>query len=139
MSDTEEKLVARDAERAWQAGGFDYDPDFVVFAAGFRAARGLEYAPGARIDWESVRLTESEADALVGYADKGMVKEAQKVVAGREQGQSVTKKDDLVAPVIQIAQAVLTGLNVGDVQSGSAIHKKLREVMIAYREAKANE
>ncbi len=31
------------------------------------------------------------------------------------------------------AQAVLTGLNVGDVMSGSPLHLKLREVMIAYR------
>ena len=32
-----------------------------------------------------------------------------------------------------MAQAVLTGLNVGDVMSGSPLHLKLREVMIAYR------
>ena len=30
-------------------------------------------------------------------------------------------------------QAVLTALNVGDVKSGSLLHLKLREVMIAYR------
>jgi len=35
--------------------------------------------------------------------------------------------------VIEWAQAVLTALNVGDVQRESLIHKKLREVMIAYR------
>lgn len=35
--------------------------------------------------------------------------------------------------VAQIAQGVLTALNVGDVQSGSPLHLKLREVMIAYR------
>lgn len=35
--------------------------------------------------------------------------------------------------VIHWAQAVLTALNVGDIQSESLIHKKLREVMIAYR------
>ena len=33
----------------------------------------------------------------------------------------------------QVAQAILTALNVGDVQSGSPLHLKLREVMIAYR------
>lgn len=31
------------------------------------------------------------------------------------------------------AQAVLTGLNVGDLHSGSLLHLKLREVMIEYR------
>jgi len=35
--------------------------------------------------------------------------------------------------VIQLAQAILTALNVGNVESGSVIHLKLREVMIAYR------
>lgn len=33
------------------------------------------------------------------------------------------------------AQATLTALNVGDVAAGSPLHLKLREVMIAYREA----
>lgn len=31
------------------------------------------------------------------------------------------------------AQATLTALNVGDVRSGSPLHLKLREIMIAYR------
>ncbi len=35
------------------------------------------------------------------------------------------------------AQATLTALNVGDVKSGSPLHLKLREVMIAYRAALA--
>ena len=30
-------------------------------------------------------------------------------------------------------QATLTGLNVGDVKSGSLLHLKLREIMIAFR------
>ncbi len=34
------------------------------------------------------------------------------------------------------AQSVLTALNVGDVKSGSPLHLKLREVMIAYRESR---
>lgn len=38
--------------------------------------------------------------------------------------------------VLSWAQALLTALNVGDVQSGSLIHLKLREVMIAYRNSK---
>lgn len=38
--------------------------------------------------------------------------------------------------VMHWAQAVLTALNVGDVSRESAIHKKLREVMIAYREGR---
>lgn len=37
--------------------------------------------------------------------------------------------------VIGWAQAVLTALNVSNVQSGSKLHLKLREVMIAYRAA----
>lgn len=37
--------------------------------------------------------------------------------------------------VVGWAQAVLTALNVGDVKSGSPLHLKLREVMIAYRKA----
>jgi len=43
---------------------------------------------------------------------------------------------DATAEVAGWAQAVLTALNVGDVKSGSPIHLKLREVMIAYRESK---
>lgn len=35
------------------------------------------------------------------------------------------------------AQAVLTALNVGDVQKESLLHKKLREVLIQYRETLA--
>lgn len=38
-------------------------------------------------------------------------------------------------PVVAWAQAVLTALNVGDVQKGSPLHIKLREIMIAYRES----
>lgn len=38
--------------------------------------------------------------------------------------------------VIEWAQAALTVLNVSDIKSGSLIHLKLREVMIAYRESK---
>lgn len=41
-----------------------------------------------------------------------------------------------VQDVLSWAQATLTALNVGDVHSGSLLHLKLREVMIAYREAK---
>lgn len=37
--------------------------------------------------------------------------------------------------VMHWAQATLTALNVGDVKSGSPLHLKLREVMIAYRAA----
>lgn len=37
--------------------------------------------------------------------------------------------------VMHWAQAVLTALNVGDIKSGSPLHLKLREVMIAYRAA----
>lgn len=37
--------------------------------------------------------------------------------------------------VVSWAQAVLTALNVGDVKRGSPLHSKLREVMIAYRDA----
>jgi hypothetical protein len=37
--------------------------------------------------------------------------------------------------VIHWAKALLAALNVGDVKSESPIHKKLREVMIRYREA----
>jgi hypothetical protein len=36
--------------------------------------------------------------------------------------------------VMHWAQATLTALNVGDVASGSPLHLKLREVMIAFRE-----
>lgn len=37
--------------------------------------------------------------------------------------------------VVGWAQAMLGALNVGDVASGSKLHLKLREVMIAYRAA----
>ena len=40
---------------------------------------------------------------------------------------------DAAREVARWAQAVLTGLNVGDIRSGSPLHLKLREVMIAYR------
>ena len=33
------------------------------------------------------------------------------------------------------AQAVLNALNTGDIASGSPLHRKLREIMIQYREA----
>ena len=36
--------------------------------------------------------------------------------------------------VAKWAQSVLTALNVGDIKSGSPLHLKLREVMIAYRD-----
>lgn len=38
--------------------------------------------------------------------------------------------------VVKWAQATLTALNVGDIKMGSLIHLKLREVLIAYRNAK---
>lgn len=44
---------------------------------------------------------------------------------------------EAISEVAQCAQAVLTALNVGDIQSGSPLHLKLREVMIAYRERAA--
>jgi len=37
--------------------------------------------------------------------------------------------------VLSWAQATLTALNVGDVKSESLLHLKLREVLIAYRDA----
>ncbi len=37
------------------------------------------------------------------------------------------------AEVVMWAQAVLTALNVGDVQGDSKLHLKLREVMVAFR------
>lgn len=40
---------------------------------------------------------------------------------------------EATAEVVAWAQCVLTALNVGDVKSGSLLHLKLREVMIAYR------
>lgn len=40
---------------------------------------------------------------------------------------------DEAREVARWAQALLTALNVGDVKSGSPLHLKLREVMIAYR------
>jgi hypothetical protein len=45
----------------------------------------------------------------------------------------VVKERDAARDVAQWAQAALTALNVGDVDSGSLLHLKLREVMIAYR------
>jgi hypothetical protein len=39
--------------------------------------------------------------------------------------------------VVHWAQAVLTALNAGDIKTGSLIHLKLRDVMIAYREKSA--
>lgn len=38
--------------------------------------------------------------------------------------------------IMHWTQATLTALNVGDVRSGSALHLKLREIMIAYRKSK---
>jgi len=43
---------------------------------------------------------------------------------------------ETVTEVLHWAQAVLTALNVGDVQKDSKLHLKLREVMIAYRATK---
>jgi hypothetical protein len=46
---------------------------------------------------------------------------------------SQTLSADATAQVVVWAQCVLTALNVGDIKSGSPLHLKLREVMIAYR------
>jgi hypothetical protein len=54
-----------------------------------------------------------------------------RIAAARDEAR---KRADAAEEVAHWAQAVLTGLNVGDVQSGSKLHLKLREVMIAYRE-----
>lgn len=43
------------------------------------------------------------------------------------------------AGVVQIAQGILTALNVGDVHSESPLHLRLRKVMITYRGASAGE
>jgi hypothetical protein len=43
-------------------------------------------------------------------------------------------KIEQLEEVMHWAQAMLTALNVGDIQSESLLHKKLREVMIHYRE-----
>jgi hypothetical protein len=45
-----------------------------------------------------------------------------------------TKRELALEEVMHWAQATLTCLNVGDVKSGSPLHLKLREVMIAYRD-----
>lgn len=39
-------------------------------------------SPPESFGWEDVHLTESEMDALVDYADAGMVREASEVVDG---------------------------------------------------------
>ncbi len=49
---------------------------------------------------------------------------------------SIRAVPDTTAEVVSWAQCVLTALNVGDVKSGSPLHLKLREVMIAYRASK---
>jgi hypothetical protein len=49
----------------------------------------------------------------------------------------LTAELERLTEVMHWAQAMLTALNVGDVFSGSGLHLKLREVMIAYREAVA--
>lgn len=46
---------------------------------------------------------------------------------------ALTAHATAVQEVIRWTQAVLTALNAGDVQKESLLHKKLREVMIAYR------
>jgi len=40
-------------------------------------------------------------------------------------------------PIIQVAQGILTGLNVHNLMSESPLHKNLREIMIKFR--KSNE
>jgi hypothetical protein len=49
---------------------------------------------------------------------------------------SIRAVPDTTAEVVSWAQCVLTALNVGDVKSGSLLHLKLREVMIAHRASK---
>lgn len=46
---------------------------------------------------------------------------------------NLTSSAAATAEVVSWAQCVLTALNVGDVQSGSELHLKLREALIAYR------
>lgn len=47
------------------------------------------------------------------------------------------KRLEALLAVKDIASMVLTGLNIGNVQSESLLHKELRKVMITFREAMA--
>jgi len=62
------------------------------------------------------------------------IRKYEEVLAKREREIAELKKQfKETVEVASWAQAVLTALNVGDVKSGSPLHLKLREVMIAYR------
>lgn len=52
-----------------------------------------------------------------------------------EENRLLRERCERMQEVVSWAQATLTGLNVGDVQSNSPLHLKLREIMIAYRAA----
>jgi len=54
--------------------------------------------------------------------------------AERKQNIRLTKELEETKEVASWAQAVLTALNVGSVPSECLLHKKLRKVMISYRE-----
>lgn len=60
---------------------------------------------------------------------------AKKFLSSISNNARLLERDRARGDVIHWAQAVLTALNVGDVKKDSLLHEKLREIMIAYREA----
>lgn len=92
---------------------------------------------------ETARQIASKLDIYdVREWSQGMVNEVAAIVAtaltdaiatgaaGQRNAATITA----VQEIVSCAQAVLTALNVGDVQKGSKLHLKLREVMILHRD-----
>jgi hypothetical protein len=70
----------------------------------------------------------------MGESKSEGVPDRQYILALEDQVDDLRSKLAAAKEVAGWVQAVLTALNVGNVMRESPLHKKLREVMIAYRE-----
>lgn len=98
--------------------------DACAKVAGDVAARETDpYYDDTQVPWQTVALN-------IAATIRGLDLSAFRPDPAEGQARSRAERE-----VFRWAQALLTALNVGDVQSESGLHQKLREVMIAYRAA----
>jgi hypothetical protein len=132
---------AMDAElHRWQEGIRDKIiscgvPDDIIDGAGCDSGDPLDFTlteVGQGLNYFIDQLDElrkaSPSDAAVNEAAREDSDQKWRVAL-----RMFEKSQANLSEVAQCAQAILTALNVGDIQSESALHLKLRKVMIAYR------
>lgn len=78
-----------------------------------------------------IKLRKADGWEYIGLTPDGKFLRFQ-IATSKNRGRGLTTMA-VTDEVAQIAQAVLTALNVGDIQSGSSLHLKLRATMIAHR------